>query len=100
MILKIFLFSILKFLYYFSFFSNFFLQYLIVRYQDVIVFIVGGGCYSEFYNLQVRKHVRVSVLTSFSTSYLSDYLIFLLDSSLILSKSQLNARFLTFLGQK
>ena len=25
------------------------------RYQDVIVFIVGGGCYSEYYNLQVIR---------------------------------------------
>ena len=45
-------------------------QFKILRYQDVIVFIVGGGCYSEFYNLQVRAHVRVFVLTSFSKSYL------------------------------
>ena len=50
----------------------------IERYQDVIVFIVGGGCYSEFYNLQVCTNLQRSVhaFLFFLTKWCSELLRF------------------------
>jgi hypothetical protein len=53
----------------FLFFNAIFYIVLFFRYQDVIVFIVGGGCYSEFYNLQVSLNATLSVTLSLIISH-------------------------------